>query len=92
MPKLEVVGFGFHNQQDLALYKNEGKEKGMFKLKKPLMVATIFEDKAVIPLLEALAISINKNILMKAYRENDNGDMDFCTEMYGKSKVEWGGF
>jgi hypothetical protein len=86
--KVEFVGMRFHKQQSLNLYKKDGSLKDSFKW--PIgNVKT--EDKSIIPVLEALAETELKGTIVIAYRKNENGQWDYCTEREGKAKGEWGG-
>jgi hypothetical protein len=90
MSKVLIEGYRFHDQKDLALYKNEGKEKGMFRFTKPLLQAEC-EDKTIKLLLEAMSQDNLKGTILKAYRKNVDGHWDFCMEGEGKQKGSWGG-
>jgi hypothetical protein len=90
MAQVIVRAFRFHSQQELALYKKEGKEKGMFEFGKVPMKAEM-EDKTIVPVLKVLAEEHLKGTILKAFRKNDNGDWDYCSEVEGKAKGEWGG-
>jgi len=82
-------GYRFHSNAEFALYEKEGKEKGMFEFKQPILKGEC-EDKSIIPLLEVIAEDQLKGTIIKAYRKNENGDWDYCTERKGKAKGEWG--
>ena len=90
MGKLMIEGFRFHAQQDLQLYKKEGKEKGMFKFTKPILTAEC-EDKTINGLMDAMADDNLRGTILKAYRKNVDGHWDFCMEKEGRQKGSWGG-
>ena len=90
MGKFLVEGFRFHEQQDLALYKKEGKEKGMFKFTKPLLQGEC-EDKALDGFMNVLADDNLKGTILKCWRKNVDGHWDFCIEKEGRQKGSWGG-
>lgn len=90
MGKLMIEGFRFHEQQELQMYKSEGKEKGMFKFTKPILTAEC-EDKTIESLMSAMADDNLKGTILKAYRKNVDGHWDFCMEKEGRQKGTWGG-
>ena len=90
MGKLMIEGFRFHEQQQLAMFKSEGKERGMFKFTKPILQAEC-EDKTIKSLMDAMAEDNLKGTILKAYRKNTDGHWDFCMQMEGRQKGTWGG-
>ena len=90
MPQVKVKGFRFHESNQLELYKKEGLERGMFEFPKPVAVFEASEDKIISPICQELASVELKGTILKAYKKNDDGFWDFCLEVEGKKKGDFG--
>ena len=90
MPQVVIKAFRFHEKHQLELYKKEGEEKGLFEFPKPIAKFEASEDKIIRPILDQFASVELKGTILKAFKKNDDGYWDYCCEMEGKAKGEFG--
>ncbi len=89
MGQVKVFAIRFHKKEQLDLYQKTGEETGAFMFPKPIATVTT-EDKCIKPLLAVLAEGELRGTILKAYRKNDDGFWDYCAELAGRQKGEFG--
>lgn len=85
--QVEIFGMRFNKQSEFKLYQAEGVLKGSFKF--PILKGKM-EDKSIKPVLAGICEGELKGTTVLVYKKNDDGFFEYCTEMEGKAKGEFG--